>query len=160
MLNMIKKFMSFVEIFVALPILIALFLVLIIQVFSRYILRMPLYWSQDVVSILFVWMCFIGSSISCYRESMVRMDFLEKKFPKRLRAFIFVMIPALLGVLALLFISYSTKLFIREIPLELSTIPVSSGTVYLAGPVMFVFLVLICLNQIIERLIMLKEDKK
>jgi C4-dicarboxylate transporter, DctQ subunit len=63
----VKKFLSFLrnifEIYLPATAFLAMFCSFVIQVFSRYILNIPLTWTQDVIVIGFVWTVLFGA---CY----------------------------------------------------------------------------------------------
>ena len=76
------------------------------QVISRYMFRFSIFWSQEVVTYLFIWMIFIGCSMGLRKGEIVFIDFFFKKLPKKTALYINILINSLLilffivGVLA------------------------------------------------------------
>ena len=63
-------------------------LVLFAGVVSRYVLHAPLVWSDELASILFLWLAMLGSVIAFRRGEHMRMTALVNGAPPRLQAFL------------------------------------------------------------------------
>ena len=63
--------------------LIAVFGVIIFQVFTRYVLDMPLPWSEEVARLLVVWLTFVGAGFVASRNAHIAVDILAVYLPKR-----------------------------------------------------------------------------
>lgn len=55
------------------------------NVIMRYFFNMPIKWSEEVVTSLFVWTVFIGSAYAYRNHSHLGVDILVKVFPEKLR---------------------------------------------------------------------------
>lgn len=73
-----------IERFVAGALLIAVFAMIIFQVFTRYVLDMPLPWSEEVARLLVVWLTFIGAGFVASRNAHIAVDVLAVYLPKRI----------------------------------------------------------------------------
>src|SRR6478672_3903940 len=62
--------------------------VLLMGVIWRYVLHTPLVWSDELASILFLWLAMLGSIVALRRGEHMRMTALVGKLPRHLRAFI------------------------------------------------------------------------
>ena len=56
-----------------------------LNVIMRYFFHMPIRWSEEVVTSLFVWTVFIGSAYAYRNHSHLVVDFLVKLFPEKVR---------------------------------------------------------------------------
>jgi len=63
-------------------------LVLLAGVISRYVFNRPLTWSDELASILFLWLAMLGAVIALRRAEHMRLGFLVSLAPPRLRAWI------------------------------------------------------------------------
>lgn len=63
----------------------ALVLMIFIQVIARYVLSLPLSWSQEVVSFSFTWLCFLGAAVGVRHRGHIIVDFLINLFPVPVR---------------------------------------------------------------------------
>ena len=64
--------------------LLAIFALIIFQVFTRYVLNMPLSWSEELARLLVVWLTFIGAGFVASRNAHIAVDILAVYLPKRL----------------------------------------------------------------------------
>ena len=64
--------------------LLAIFALIIFQVFTRYVLNMPLSWSEELARLLVVWLTFIGAGFVASRNAHIAVDLLAVYLPKRL----------------------------------------------------------------------------
>jgi tripartite ATP-independent transporter DctM subunit len=62
--------------------------VLLMGVISRYVLHTPLVWSDELASILFLWLAMLGSIVALRRGEHMRMTAIVGKLPPHLRAFL------------------------------------------------------------------------
>lgn len=62
--------------------------VLLMGVIWRYALHLPLIWSDELASILFLWLAMLGSIVALRRAEHMRMTALVGKMPPRVRAFL------------------------------------------------------------------------
>lgn len=72
------------ERFVAGALLIAIFGMIIFQVFTRYVLNMPLPWSEEVARLMVVWLTFVGAGFVASRNAHIAVDILAVYLPKKL----------------------------------------------------------------------------
>jgi TRAP-type C4-dicarboxylate transport system permease small subunit len=62
--------------------LLALYFVLVVlQVFFRYVLNRSLFWSEEVVRFALVWSVMLGSAVVAYRREHIRIDTLDAVLP-------------------------------------------------------------------------------
>jgi len=59
----------------------AIILLVLLQVFSRYVLQLPIKGTEELARLVFVWACFCGAALATLRGEHVRVDFLMKKIP-------------------------------------------------------------------------------
>lgn len=55
-----------------------------VSVFCRYMLKLPLSWTEEVVLMCMVWMCFLGASVVTKRKEHILIDFFIALAPRRL----------------------------------------------------------------------------
>ncbi len=73
---------------------------LLAGVISRYVFGKPLVWSDEVVSISFVWLTMLGAAIALHRNEHLRLNLFVDMLPPRLRDFVHAL--ALVAIAALL----------------------------------------------------------
>ena len=88
------------------------FVLVVLQVFFRYVLNRSLFWSEELVRFALVWSVMLGSAVVAYRGEHLRIDALDGLLSPRARhavgrlaeflTFVFCVILAGTGVLRLL----------------------------------------------------------
>ncbi|MFV0358546.1 TRAP transporter small permease [Tropicimonas sp.] len=127
---------------------IALFVVLMIQIFGRTPLFTGPVWTEEAARWLWVWMAMIGIAEVERTDSQLRMGFLVETLRRRARLAVFTAIDIVyLGiVLDLVWIGWKT--IVRTWSNEAVTLPVSDAVLYASG---FVAMILIA-NRIFRRI--------
>ncbi|WP_114856208.1 TRAP transporter small permease [Brachybacterium sp. YJGR34] len=64
--------------------LVAVFGVILFQIFTRYVLNMPLPWSEEIARLLVVWLTFVGAGFVASRNAHIAVDILAVYLPRRL----------------------------------------------------------------------------
>jgi len=59
--------------------------IVIVQVFSRYILNHSLFWSEELARYLLVWLTFLGTSVAYYRGMHPTINLFQQHFSPRLK---------------------------------------------------------------------------
>lgn len=85
---MLRKIYFNLEEILASAVLVAMCGVAVLQVASRYILNAPFSWTEEVCTILFVWLVFISASLALKKKSHFSVDILADKLPSRISAMV------------------------------------------------------------------------
>ena len=91
--------------------LLAIVLITIWQVFSRYILNSPLSWSDEVAQLLLVWAAFLGSAVGIKRNSHLKIDFATALLPTPARRFATLLVNVLVLVVAISMTVYGWQFY-------------------------------------------------
>ena len=97
---------------------------LLAGVISRYVFGKPIVWSDEVVSISFVWLTMLGAAIALYRNEHLRLNLFVDMLPQRSREFVhaFALVAIAAVLLALLKPAYEymqDEWFIRTPALDM-----------------------------------------
>ncbi len=100
-----------------------------ISVFWRFLLRQPLSWTEEVVLMCMVWLCFLGASVVTKHKEHIVIDFFIALSPRRLvQAMEIFCIVLIIGVLAILF--WQGVLLVERTQ-EVTTIALGIPTMYM-----------------------------
>lgn len=115
--------------------LIAATIIVIINIFLRYVMKTGIYWSEEVVTGLFVWAVFIGSAAGFKRHKHIGVDFLVSKLPDGIRKIVNIIVDIVLilinGYLFYLSIIYVKSSYLKPTPvLGISSVWISSSLVF------------------------------
>jgi TRAP-type C4-dicarboxylate transport system permease small subunit len=131
--------------------------IIIIQVFMRYIFLYSLSWSEEVARYLMIWVCFLGASLALKYGFHIGVEFVVNRFPKKMRGWVNLI--AKIGVL--LFLIYFTiggfrvSWAVRD--QDSPALLFSMAYAYLSAPVGGFFMIIQLLNLLIEDWVKIKE---
>jgi tripartite ATP-independent transporter DctM subunit len=89
---------------VAGALMVAITLMLLAGVFSRYVLSVPLIWVDDLVSLAFLWMAMIGATLAMQRNEHLRLTAVLERLPESARGYVnaFAIVATIAFLLALI----------------------------------------------------------
>jgi len=127
-------------------------LVVFLQVVFRYVLRQPLYWSEELPRYLLIWMSFLAAGLAQKSESHINITLCLTWLPRRAQRWIHLaanlVILTFLGILV-----YSGTLVTRITAYHRSTaLQLPMGLVYAAVPVGALLMMLYLALQILQEL--------
>lgn len=100
-----------------------------VSVFCRYMLKLPLSWTEEVVLLCMVWMCFLGASVVTKHQEHILIDFFITLAPRRLtKAMEFFCLVVITGVLIVLFWQ---GILLLEVTQDVTTIALGIPTMYM-----------------------------
>jgi TRAP-type C4-dicarboxylate transport system permease small subunit len=144
----LEKFLSF------LIVLLLSFMVLFIfsQVVARFILNMPLSWTEEISRHIMIWMAFIATSVAYRHGAHLSIDLLATSInPKArlvLRIFFLLIIIAFLTFM----VKYGIELTQRTVNQRSSSLQYSMSYVYLAVPTSGIIMIIFSIEKIINLL--------
>jgi TRAP-type C4-dicarboxylate transport system permease small subunit len=105
-----------------------------VSVVLRYVLNSPVTWSEELASLLFAWLTFVGAYVGFRTHSHIRIDTMTMFLPAGLRSEIRRIVDA--GVLMVLgiFIWQGFSLVTTTWSLEFPAMEISRGYLYLSLP--------------------------
>jgi len=116
--------------------LIAAYTVLVLlQVFFRYVLNDPLTWSEELARYLFIWCAFLGWIVASRKRSHLAMTFVVDKMPPRAQAAIGAAIEIATILFAWILGTRGARLVANNWDVENVAVPFNLGVVYLIEPV-------------------------
>ncbi len=141
------------ETFVAL-VMAALVLDVLWQVFTRFVLRSPSSWSEELATFLLIWVGLLGACVALNRGAHLGIDYFVGKLPPRARLRSEILAFCCVGVFSICVLGYGGGvLVVRILALEQVSpaLGVRMGYVYLALPISGFFLTLYSVGFLIDR---------
>jgi len=124
--------------------------IIILQVFMRYLFLFSLSWSEEVARYLMIWVSFLGASLALKYGFHIGVEFVINRIPKKMRGWI--NLTAKLGVL--LFLIYFTiggfRLSWAVRDQDSPALLFSMAYAYLSAPVGGVFMIIQLLSLLVE----------
>jgi TRAP-type C4-dicarboxylate transport system permease small subunit len=126
----------------AVVLFLAVFLVVLLQVFMRYFLNSPLVWSEELARYLFMWVSFIGWVFATRSGTHIRIAIIADNLPAVVRKALDVINFALTLAVAVIMLWYGVVMFQKNLDVPTITLFFSYAVVYAAVPFSMVFLIL------------------
>src|SRR5215475_7991050 len=89
--SLVSLIESFLGLLVEIPaaiLVVAVFVILFAGVIARYVLHQPLIWSDELASMLFLWLAMLGAAVAFRRAEHMRMTAVIGSSPPRVRAYL------------------------------------------------------------------------
>ena len=146
-----KRFLGNIVEWASMVLVVALAVVVFLQVFNRFVLKAPLAWSEDLAMLLFQWIVFLGAALGVRRLRHFGIDLVVKKLPARMHRTIALLVPLIVGIVALTMITEGLHLLTFNRARIYATMDLSYFWAYLPIPVSGCLMILYLVLQEIQR---------
>ncbi len=121
---------------------------IVLQVFFRYVLKVPLEWSEELARALNLWLVFLGAAIATSKSEHVRVDLIDRvlnRLPPAVGALLNLLFLLSMWLFSLMIFGGAVSMARETWPLPLVTLPLTTGMLYLGLAVGF-FMILVNLG--------------
>jgi TRAP-type C4-dicarboxylate transport system permease small subunit len=135
--------------------MLAMTLTVIWQVFTRFVLRDPSSWTEEMSIFLLIWIGLLGSAVALRRKAHLGIDILVLRFPERWArlAAIFVFLCVIFFSLGVLFIGGIRLVTVILMNNQISpAMGIKMGYIYLALPISGFFITMYAVEFILEEI--------
>ncbi len=113
----------------------AIFVIITMAVFMRYVLGTSFSWTEEVPRYLLIWISFLGAAVAVQRGEHIAFDLLYNRLPPRLRLALFWLLNLLVLAFGWIMLRYGI-VFVQEFGSDLmETIPYTNYWYYPAMPI-------------------------
>lgn len=105
------------------------------QVFWRWVLRDPIIWSEELIQLTYVWICYLGWAIAERKDSHIRITAILNMLPRGAQKWLQALCHVLCIVFSALMVYYGIKLVGVGMKRTAVSIALNYGLVYVMGPV-------------------------
>lgn len=124
------------------------FVITFFHIIGRYLLKMPIFFSEELARYCFIWACMLGASVVNRTDEHTNVMFFTTLLPKRTQAWLYIgRQVAILGLLITL-IYYGIALSIKMNTVETAAMEISWTYIYMALPVGSLLLIITTLRLI------------
>lgn len=124
-------------------------IIILLQVFMRYVISSPLSWTEQVARYLFIWMMMLGVPIMFYRKMYMAFDLVFDSLPPKMQKVLSIIIKVTIAIFALFFFRHSLTLCIKTWGRMTSGIKIPLYCIYLAQPVSAICIFFVMLSQLL-----------
>ena len=114
---------------------IIIFIVALSQIVMRWIFRDPIVWSEELIRLMYVWICFIGWTLASRYRTYIRLTFLIDALPPIPKKLIETVNCFLIIVFSVLMVYYGFKLAVIGRSGKTVTLPINFALVYVIIPI-------------------------
>ena len=140
--------------------IVVLVAVTFLQVLCRFVFRIPIIWSEEVVRMSFVWLIFLGSAIAVKEWSHLTIDMITSTFSKRGQYIMRLITLGLIFISAGIICYAGFGYVLRNIGKTAVTMPIPSNVVYVSAPVSGLLMIFFVIEQfIVQRREYLKKGE-
>lgn len=131
----------------------AMAIVIILQVFSRYVLGQSIPWTEELGRYLLIYMTFIGSSVAVYERAHLKVDFLILKLPIAVQKVISIVTNLLLIIAAGCLLFYGDKFTSLSAGTISPALEQSMAWIYASMPIAGLLMILYLVPQVIDQVV-------
>ncbi|MDO5048562.1 MAG: TRAP transporter small permease [Actinomycetaceae bacterium] len=146
-----KKAVNYALSRIAALLLVVMTLLVLYQVFSRYVLNAPADWTEELVRYFLIWTGFIGAAYAFGSRQHMALIFVRERLPEKQKRVLMVVTDILILLFAIFIIIIAGTQLAFSARMELSPLlGISRGLVYAVAPISGVFIVLVQIINIWE----------
>ena len=124
------------------------FFMLILQVVSRFVFNFPIIWTNEIATLAFMWLIFIGAIGAVFDNDMIRMNMIVEMFGEKTKRAMEIVFQVVFLIVSVISIPYSFQLVVKMHILKFDITEIPYSVFYLAGFCFFVACVPGCLRNI------------
>ena len=129
--NMLGSFINMM----AVLLLTFIFILGLAQVFWRFVLNHPIGWSEEMIRLTYVWICYLGWIIAERAGSHIRITALSNRLPREMQKWLQVLCHILTILFSILMVFYGIRLVGAGAKRTAVSFPMNYAIVYLMGPI-------------------------
>ncbi|MBR1559102.1 MAG: TRAP transporter small permease [Clostridia bacterium] len=111
-----------------------IFILGLCQVFWRWVLRDPIIWSEELIQLTYVWICYLGWTIAERKDSHIRITAILNMLPQGAQKWLQAFCHVLCIIFSALMVYYGIKLVGVGMKRTAVSIALNYGLVYVMGP--------------------------
>ena len=111
-----------------------IFILGLCQVFWRWVLRDPIIWSEELIQLTYVWICYLGWTIAERKESHIRITAILNMLPQGAQKWLQAFCHVLCIIFSVLMVVYGIKLVGVGMKRTAVSLALNYGLVYVMGP--------------------------
>ncbi len=104
------------------------------QVFWRWVLRDPIIWSEELIQLAYVWICYLGWALAERHDTHIRITVLLNALPRDAQKWVQALCHALCIVFSALMVVYGVRLVKVGMKRTAVSLALNYGLVYAMGP--------------------------
>ncbi|WP_422448002.1 TRAP transporter small permease [Thermoanaerobacterium sp. DL9XJH110] len=133
-LKKIDEFFEKINITIGSILVIAMVVVVVLQVYYRYVLHNSLSWSEELARCIFAWVTFLGADIALRKGAHIGLDLIEKKLNNGQKTVLKYIKNFIIGFFSAAMIKTGIEVVSITMSQNLPALQIPTGYVYVAIP--------------------------
>lgn len=160
MYKKLAGFISAVVSHVMMAALVVMTATVVLQVLSRYVMKMPFPWVEELARYLMIWVGFLGCSIAARRGAHISITFFVNRLPERFAQLVSLLVNLCIVSFLVALIKYGVELMSFTRFQKAATLPCSMSWAYAAIPVGSALVLIEYVGQIASNIHMIASTSK
>lgn len=136
-----------------------LVVVTFLQVFCRFVIKVPVSWSEEVARISFVWLILMGAAVCVKENSHLSLEIITSSLSPKASSYMRIFVNAAIILVSLVILAAGTSYVMRSVGKTTVTMPIPANCVYIAAPVSAVLMIIFAIENIMIEIKGRKEGK-
>jgi len=119
-----------------------IFIVALGQIFMRWVVKDPITWSEELIRLMYIWICFIGWTLGSRYRTYIRITFVFNALPPIPQKLLATVNNILLIIFSVLMVYYGSKMTMISSAGHTVTLPINFALVYVIVPVTNLIIIL------------------
>lgn len=128
------------------------FLITFFHIIGRYVLKTPIFFSEELARYCFVWSCMLGASIVNRKDEHTNVTYFVGLLPKKAQDVLYVARGLVILVLLAALMNLGTTLAVKMRTVETAAMAISWSVIYISLPVGSFLIILSTLNLMVKRI--------
>lgn len=130
----------------------AIGLILLLQVASRYVLRYPFPWPEEMAGFIFVWLIFIGAKSVYDENKLINVSLLRNKLPTLLQKVLCIAMDIIVVICLIIMVIQGVNAVLLTVPRKTAALQISIAYINAALPIGFFLLSLSYVKNILKNI--------
>lgn len=135
-----------------------LVVVTFLQVFCRFVIKVPVSWSEEVARISFVWLILMGAAVCVRENSHLSLEIVTSLLSDRARSNMKIFVSTAICLVSLVVLTAGTSYVLRSVGKTTVTMPIPANCVYIAAPISAILMIIFSVENIFEEMKNRKGD--
>ena len=122
------------------------FVITFFHIIGRYILKMPIFYSEELARYCFIWACMLGASVVNRNDEHTNVNYFTTLLPQRAQVRLYIGRQVAILLLLVVLIYYGIALSIKMNTVQTAAMEISWFYIYMALPVGSAFLIITTLR--------------
>jgi TRAP-type C4-dicarboxylate transport system permease small subunit len=130
-----------------------MFVIMLLQVLSRYVLKIGMPWTDEAARFLFLWSTFLGAAIAQRTNSHIRVSILADRLKGKIKQIVGIAVDAINTVVSIIIVIGTVLMMKKTYGILASSIPISYSWIYLSLALGLSIILVLLLTDIVKKIV-------